>query len=349
MRGTVNVGVWSNGSHHGNHESVTGFVDSDYSIEPEIKVVYHRYYAFLVHGCVISWKEMLQHVVSLSTTEAEYVALTEVVKEVFWLRGFLEELGVERNAVAVNCDNQGAIHLSQNHVFHERTKHINVRYHFIRRVLWKQRYLKYLKSGYRTQSILMHVTEGGSEDTNLQHCLEGGEFAACWPWQFDLRTKHDGFKNTYTFQKDRVTIILGPSDLRKEAKNQFLSRVEFMAEIPKTVDVFALVVMESNQDEFTIPQQVIPILEEFADVVPEELPSGLPPVRDIQHCIEFIPGASIPHKVAYRMNPREHEELQRQVQKLLEKGLIRESMSPCSVPALLVPKKDGSWRMCIDS
>nr|GEX46065.1 hypothetical protein [Tanacetum cinerariifolium] len=115
------------------------------------------------------------------------------------------------------------------------------------------------------------------------------------PWQFDLRTKHDGFKNTYTFQKDGVTIILGPSDLRKEAKNQFLSRVEFMAEIPKKIVVFALVIMESNQDEFTVPQQVIPILKEFADVVPEELPSGLPPMRDIQPCIEFIPGASIPH------------------------------------------------------
>nr|GFA60945.1 retrotransposon protein, putative, Ty3-gypsy subclass [Tanacetum cinerariifolium] len=58
---------------------------------------------------------------------------------------------------------------------------------------------------------------------------------------------------------------------------------------------------------------------EFADVVPEEIPSGLAVMQDIQHCIDFVPGLSIPNKLAYRMNPKEHEELQRQVTKLLEK------------------------------
>ena len=91
------------------------------------------------------------------------------------------------------------------------------------------------------------------------------------------------------------------------------------------------------------------LLKEFSYVFPHELPEGLPPVRGIEHQIDLILGSQIPNKPVYRTNPQEALELQKQVEELLAKGYVRESISPCAVPTLLVPKKDGTWRMCIDS
>jgi hypothetical protein len=83
-------------------------------------------------------------------------------------------------------------------------------------------------------------------------------------------------------------------------------------------------------------------------VFPNDVPSGLPPIRGIERQIDFVLGATIPNRPAYRSNPEETKELQRQVEELMAKGHVRESMSPCEVPVLLVPKKDGTWRMCVD-
>jgi len=93
----------------------------------------------------------------------------------------------------------------------------------------------------------------------------------------------------------------------------------------------------------------VALLQTFAHVFPNEIPTGLPPKRDIQHHIDLVPRAVLPNKPAYRMNPKDTEEIQWQVEELVSKGLVRESLSPYAVSALLVPKKDGSMRMCVDS
>ena len=98
----------------------------------------------------------------------------------------------------------------------------------------------------------------------------------------------------------------------------------------------------------SLPPAVTNILQEFADVFPQDVPPGLPPIRGIEHQIDLIPGASLPNHAPYRTNPEETKEIMRQVQELLDKGYIRESLSPCAVPIILVPKKDGTSRMCVD-
>jgi hypothetical protein len=91
------------------------------------------------------------------------------------------------------------------------------------------------------------------------------------------------------------------------------------------------------------------LLDEFTDIIIDDLPNTLPPVRIIIHHIDLILGESFPNKEAYRMTPQENEDIKRHVQELLDKGLVKESLSPCVVPTVLIPKKDGGWHMCTDS
>ena len=88
----------------------------------------------------------------------------------------------------------------------------------------------------------------------------------------------------------------------------------------------------TNQLDTSLPSSIVSLLQEFEDVCQ----------------IDFMPSTTIPNRPAYRSNLEETKELQKQIGELMEKGYVRESMSPCAVPVILVPKKDGTWRMCVD-
>ena len=92
--------------------------------------------------------------------------------------------------------------------------------------------------------------------------------------------------------------------------------------------------------------KLIDIISEYDDLFQD--PKGLPPKREIQHEIHLQQDVPLPKIAMYRMSVMQNEEIKKQVQELIEKGVIRPSTSPCGSPIVLVPKKDGSWRMCIN-
>lgn len=110
------------------------YVDSDYAGDLDKRISLTGF-VFTLSGCAISWKATLQSTVALSTTEAENMAAAEAVKEVIWLRGLVGDLGLQQDEAVVFRDSQNAIHLTKNQMYHERTKHIVVRYHFLREVV----------------------------------------------------------------------------------------------------------------------------------------------------------------------------------------------------------------------
>ena len=134
LAGTKKVGLKFENKADQEGKMVRGYVDSDYAKDKDNGRSITGY-AFSVLGNVVSWKSQLQHVVALSTTEAEFIALTEGIKEALWLKGIVTDLGIVLDRVEVNCDNAGAVQLSKNSVFHERTKHISVKMFWIRDVI----------------------------------------------------------------------------------------------------------------------------------------------------------------------------------------------------------------------
>ncbi|XP_027940213.1 uncharacterized protein LOC114194285 [Vigna unguiculata] len=102
--------------------------------------------------------------------------------------------------------------------------------------------------------------------------------------------------------------------------------------------------MEVGERKIT---SIIPVVQDFEDVFPEEV-SGLPPRREVEFSIDLVPGTCPVSMAPYRMAPAELAELKKQIEELMAKQFIRPSTSSWGAPVLLVKKKDGSSRLCLD-
>ena len=113
----------------------------------------------------------------------------------------------------------------------------------------------------------------------------------------------------------------------------------------KGYEAFLALILDSKREQVNL--ETIPVIREFHDVFPEELP-GVIPEREVDLSIEVVQRMIPISRAPYRMAPTELKELKTQLQELLDKGFIRPSVSPWGAPVLFVKKKDGTLRMCID-
>ncbi|MCO5562542.1 hypothetical protein L7F22_016170 [Adiantum nelumboides] len=130
----------------------------------------------------------------------------------------------------------------------------------------------------------------------------------------------------------------------KSIKSSIFAYMIFVKDSLNGVDV-----TQVNENGMQVDIELSNFLNQFQDVFIDDIPGELPPKRgDDDHMIELIPGSSPPNKPPYRVSQAQQEEIMRQVNELVEKGMVRPSSSPFCSPVLLVQKKDGTYRMCVD-
>lgn len=143
-------------------------------------------------------------------------------------------------------------------------------------------------------------------DMDASHLLLGR------PWQFDVNATHRGKENNYIFEWKGRKIALAPTAPLPSQESTSLPTLlaifgaSFTHCRKESAYALALIVAESQDSNLQPPLEIQALLDEFQDLAPNELPNNLPPMRSIQHLIEFLPGASLPNLLHYRMSPCEH-------------------------------------------
>jgi hypothetical protein len=129
IRGTIDLGIWYK---KGKQAELVAYSDSDYGGDVDDRKSTSGY-VFMLGSGAVSWSSRKQPIVTLSTTEAEFIAAAHCVCQGIWLKRILDCIGLEQNkCLTIFCDNSSTIKLSKNPVLHGRSKHIDIRFHFLR-------------------------------------------------------------------------------------------------------------------------------------------------------------------------------------------------------------------------
>ncbi|XP_056687110.1 secreted RxLR effector protein 161-like [Spinacia oleracea] len=131
LKGTSDYGIWYTPN---KNSELIGYSDSDWagSID-DMKST--SGYVFLLGNGVFSWFSQKKDIVAQSTADAEYIAVCAAANQTIWLRRILGEMGeVQKQPTTIFCDSKSAIAIAKNPVLHGKTKHIKIKYHFVREV-----------------------------------------------------------------------------------------------------------------------------------------------------------------------------------------------------------------------
>jgi hypothetical protein len=172
------------------------------------------------------------------------------------------------------------------------------------------------------------------------------------PYLYDRRAIFHRHENKYHLFKNGVEYIV-----RAHTKKMNLSLVNAgqMKRLVNASKNFVLLMIKPKDNvekevfqgcDAKLKSDLYEVVNQYDEMFQE--PKGLPPRRGIQHEIQLQQDCPLPNIGMYRMSVMENAEIKKQIQELLDKGVIMPSTSPCGSPIVLVPKKDGTWRMCVD-
>ena len=169
-----------------------------------------------------------------------------------------------------------------------------------------------------------------------------------WRRQFDPIISYTINTITFTHKQREVVIKVG-----KEGNSiPIVNHIAIKRHSRQATQCYFILARDKKTDITKITSkedlQYRNFLQKYTSIFIDDLPTKLPPKRPEDHKIDLIPGNAPPIKAPYRTSQAQQNEIMNQVNELLQAGLIRPSSSPFGSPVLLVHKKDGSFRMCVD-